>query len=781
MNQKFNKLEAHSIWSSAVKSAKRLVGRLVIVAPLLAGSRSLGWVKATFVFVRTVFGIIKDQGYKGAAIRLKSEKLLLEKYLAKDDVRSTQVLGPAISRTRSGIPRSIPVHHRKRIRSGDKGAIRLWLGFFTLYRVLPYSGRYSIQTIVNPGVKLSESLVSDWKAYSWVFRNEISILFNVAPLRESKTPQGASFFPTLKAVMVPLLKSGPNTAWAWTAGDPENCFNSSRFFVDLAIWRIQTASWKKVIQLCLLTGSDYLVKGDHAPLVYNLASSEGLGDIRGAAGKPWSPVASPGTEMSRKIPPSIHPEPGPVLGRLATKSEPGKIRVFAMVDSFTQWVLRPLHLYLFKQVLRKIPQDGLYDQIAPAKKLVEVMRERGLSKVWSFDLSAATDRLPVLLQEHLLAALTSIKMGRLWSWFMTARYFALTAPLRNATCGSGKAKGVACVQYAVGQPMGAYSSWAMLAICHHAIIQFCARRAGVAGWFDLYAVLGDDVVIGHHGVAREYVCFMESIGVGINRSKSIKGKDLTFEFAKRFFWKGEDITPLPLSGLAPGWLALSSIPEIVASLTSRGISASLFSIGIFAGLGFKAASGFNEKSLDEMSSRARALWLMLTLPGGVYGVSDIPTWMIQIRNGVFRTLTETDFSAWSQSLKSRVAKYDLDTLIKRAKKALKAYEPVGEGKFGYEEAIVWWRREVRSVMLDPMRDKIADIQLALVELAHLKVMDWQGLLSIYKQLDEMEDLYALLPGQLKAKRRQVSNPIPARVREWKKINRILKVKPGDGG
>ena len=223
MNQKFNKLEAHSIWSSAVKSAKRLAGRLVIVAPLLAGSRSLGWVKATFVFVRTVFVIVKEQGCRGAAIRLKSEKLLLEKWLAGDHVAVPQDLGPAIARTRLGIPRTIPGHHRKRIKSGDKGAIRLWLGLFTLYRVLPYKGKYSVKTIVTPGVVLKPGLVKEWKSFVWVFTNELNLIFNVTPLAVGKTPKGSSFFPQLKAVMVPLLKSGPNTAWAWTAGDPDNC------------------------------------------------------------------------------------------------------------------------------------------------------------------------------------------------------------------------------------------------------------------------------------------------------------------------------------------------------------------------------------------------------------------------------------------------------------------------------------------------------------------------------------------------------------------------------
>lgn len=777
MNQQFNKLEAHSIWSSAVKSAKRVAGLLVRAVPLLAGSRSLGWVKAAFVFTRQVFVIIREQGMKGAAIRLKSEKLLLEKWLALDFKTVPQDLGPAIARTRSGIPRSIPGHHRRRIKSGDKGAIRLWLGFYTLYRVLPYRGRFSVDTIVKPGVVLRPGLRKEWKAFSNVFAWTLRSVFGVTPLATEKTPKGSTYFPSLKAVMVPLLKSGPNTAWSWTSGDPQNCFNSSRFFVDLAIWRIHTLVWRKVIELCRLTGSEDLVRGEHAPLVYNLSTSEGLGDIQGAAGKPHTlglvdgrPVKGVDPELGDVGSDGI----GPALGRLATKAEPGKIRVFAMVDSLTQWVLRPLHLYLFRQVLKRIPQDGLYDQVAPAKRLVEVMRKKGFRKVWSFDLSAATDRLPLVLQEDLLGALTSLRLGSLWSWFMSSRYFRLSPALANATAGRGKGSKRRFVRYAVGQPMGAYSSWAMLAITHHCIVQYCAAKAGVAGWFDLYAILGDDIVIGHHGVAREYLGFMSKIGVGINASKSIRGSNLSFEFAKRYFWHGEDLTPLPLSGIAPGWLSLSSVPEIVASLRGRGINLSLFSIGTWLGLGFKAASGLSNKSIDQMSSRARALWLMLSLPGGVFGVSDYPSWFVQLRKDFLDlSISENKIASWIQSLKSRVAKYELDFLIQRAKKALKAYEPTGEGKFGYDEALRWWRTEVRKVILDPMREKIADVQLALVELAHLRGNDWQGLLSVYTKLEEMEDLFALLPGQLSAKRRQVVNRIPARVREWKRVRKIL--------
>jgi len=59
----------------------------------------------------------------------------------------------------------------------------------------------------------------------------------------------------------------------------------------------------------------------------------------------------------------------PVLGKLGMKHEAaGKVRVFAMVDAWTNWLLKPLHHMLFDH-LRRIPQDGTFDQLAPVRRL----------------------------------------------------------------------------------------------------------------------------------------------------------------------------------------------------------------------------------------------------------------------------------------------------------------------------------------------------------------------------------------------------------------------------
>jgi len=68
-------------------------------------------------------------------------------------------------------------------------------------------------------------------------------------------------------------------------------------------------------------------------------------------------------------------------------------------------ILTGLHREL-QSILKRIPQDGTMDQGAPIKRLPRVKKE-----VYSFDLSAATDRLPIDLQVQVLSFLFNRKVA----------------------------------------------------------------------------------------------------------------------------------------------------------------------------------------------------------------------------------------------------------------------------------------------------------------------------------------------------------------------------------
>jgi hypothetical protein len=101
------------------------------------------------------------------------------------------------------------------------------------------------------------------------------------------------------------------------------------------------------------------------------------------------------------------------------------------------------------------------------------------------------------------------------------------------------------IQYATGQPMGCLSSWAMLAITHHMILQFCSLQLGKTGWNEDYEILGDDIVIFDRILFDYYCKIMKELDVEINIAQSLISDDrAAFEFAKRTGLNGIDVSAL---------------------------------------------------------------------------------------------------------------------------------------------------------------------------------------------------------------------------------------------
>lgn len=76
-----------------------------------------------------------------------------------------------------------------------------------------------------------------------------------------------------------------------------------------------------------------------------------------------------------------------------------------MVDPWTQWALAPLHKLLFRS-LSQVPMDGTFNQLRPLEKV-----PFGKAPIYSFDLSSATDRLPLKIQIGLLSAMFGEQFG----------------------------------------------------------------------------------------------------------------------------------------------------------------------------------------------------------------------------------------------------------------------------------------------------------------------------------------------------------------------------------
>ncbi|BAJ23143.2 RNA-directed RNA polymerase [Rhizophagus sp. RF1 mitovirus] len=224
------------------------------------------------------------------------------------------------------------------------------------------------------------------------------------------------------------------------------------------------------------------------------------------------------------------PNLSPILGKLSVIEEwGGKARIVAQMDYWTQMALTPLHNTI-NHFLRALKEDGTFNQHAIAERVRQWTADPSM-EVFSFDLTAATDRVPITFQESILSYLmTSKSFGNGWASILVDREF-LTP---NGDL----------ISYNTGQPMGARSSFPMLALTHHIIVQIAAARAGLTVYRD-YVVLGDDVTLTNAQVAAHYQTIMRCLGVPINLSKSIVHVDggvSMAEICKRVFMDGVEIS-----------------------------------------------------------------------------------------------------------------------------------------------------------------------------------------------------------------------------------------------
>jgi hypothetical protein len=345
--------------------------------------------------------------------------------------------------------------------------------------------------------------------------------------------------------------------------------------------------------------------------------------------------------------------------------------------------------------------------------------------------------------------------------------------------------------------MGAYSSWAMLALTHHAIVQFAAWRVGHRSWFTWYAVLGDDIVICDREVAAEYVAIMDSLGVKIGFHKSIISSNSSLEFAKRFYYKGKEVTPLSLAGIAVGWLGPGFVPEVIAACELRlGMELPLYQIARYMGVGFKAASAASERVLHGLPKILTSALLLLLRPGAPRGAASLLDWYLAVnmagsaRAKVKVADEEKIFGAiWSEVVDSvlapalrRFRKVAADLVIpNNGKKSLPKQEhPLGE-EFTQEYA-AWFKSSVVPVFTRKFRSAIDQAGEVLRQAK--KVWDRERDLS--KSLTLIESclsILALVPTRVNIVRREESEVptsdkflstvlVPRSVRRWKSVNKF---------
>jgi hypothetical protein len=740
-------------WSRIVKDPKAMVKALNKVPLVVAGKRSTTWSLALVAFARRSNQIQAKQGLSGLAKYLKVCKLMLMQSLAMPTRKlSGQVIGGhAVAKTKGGLPRIIPVVHRKAIRRGDALYIQFWMTLFSLYKVFELKPVYKLHTIFRRGKpeseleatglfhgmdhfknilfsksrtladKVSPNALSRIREPEWFFE-PLPILMKVTPntlkgeiaffnsIRDAKVWVKHPLFPLLKAFAYRVENRQPGTRTedafvrapgTQTPGESNGSYvQAIELLEKMGQGKLLSIGGKKVqahnlveemkeVPSPLQFLKEERSKAPDSPLPLNSSFYEFFNQIANAdlskgldPTKLWVDLVKPApTEFSNPpvtglyesvVNKDTYPEPStdsplqrvevltkdrsPLpkvgsLGRLGLKNEPnGKVRVFAMVDWWTQSFMAPLHKWLFS-LLKTIKEDATFNQDRAVRQFTELAKARGLKEIYSFDLSAATDRLPILIQIKLLGSFISERTAALWATLLVGRGYrvpkkawrflpkgGLEVQLPSLFSShlyktkvmdyaskedilrlfSRREKGTEEIYYKVGAPMGCLSNWAMLALTHHYLVQSAAKAVGYNRWFDEYLVLGDDIVIGNTKVALEYQQLMLDIGVPINRSKSLLSDNGSFEFASQFVHKAtHNCSPFSMDEIT---VAKSSLPGLLLLLSKlrRHPKITLKSVLQFMGFSHEAISValrsthyFIEK---KMSRLMQAIALML-MPG----------------------------------------------------------------------------------------------------------------------------------------------------------------------
>lgn len=774
-----------------VKLGRPALHHVLRLVGALGRRNNLGVVKVILTYLALLHRLQKRNGLTYMVKFMKSAQVLMMQSLGGQRLYNLNPLGPRLARTKGGLPRAIPALHRAAIRRGDLWTVRLWQSLFGLYRVIEIPGKLKLATITDPST-MDPSILPEFSSFvSEHWKLILPRFFGGLVASAYGRAGGLWFLGKLRAKPFLVSKSTSAIRKDKEAVSQHTPISSSPSGVlaSALIW-YQSPLLPFLTDWCKMTGNIWLLNridswGNPAKTgvsvsdyfdTKDLSSPLLLEEIQKVD---WEALAEK-RRKAQKFPSSSGVSVGG-LGRLATLDEPaGKVRVVAMVDIFTQWLLYPLHEALFS-FLRKVPTDGTFDQLKPIHRL---LRRRPQGPFYSFDLSAATDRLPLSIQKVLLSPILTSWGAEVWGTLLVGRPYVILHEDAMKTLPDIGRGDLRSVTYATGQPMGAYSSWAMLALTHHSIVQWAALRAGVITcgreWFLDYALLGDDIVIANKLVATEYENLMKLLGVEIGLHKSlISVRGLALEFAKRFFLHGGDASMAPV---AEYWAAKGNLPASLQLGHKYGLTLSQYLTVM--GYGYKSKGSVTGR-LITLPKRLRNYVVSYYSPAGPGFTNLKDFFTLRSVNGFYQAnetkvaaLVKSFFEVEIQALLKRIEK--LDPLVKEIKALVTVardrqhYGTAPRGpnrKIIFRDLSMWenWNEISQFSVIDEIKEtvyreafwdsiiSIRDLRNALEEL-DASTLTWEAFESLLGRCREVETELGSLPLPRDLYRRRAEMP-----------------------
>jgi hypothetical protein len=371
-----------------------------------------------------LFSMYRHHGATYTIKYLKASSLAISKAIGKCKLESLRELEPDLALPRltsSGLPKFIPSRDRRLIIGGSVPVIRFYMTLFSVYRVISIPGTLKLGTITQAPTVTMDSLAKVAEELSKIIRPS---MFNLNILSRPG-----------RLLWLETASPSHKVSWTGVVAVPKLLENHG-----LADTLIEV--------LTILGGKESLIG------LFNLFLSGAYTETH---------------FLSRSKD----------IGGLSVKSEPaGKERVFALVDIWTQTALKPIHDMLFT-FLKSLPNDGTFDQHASEMRARAKAKLAGFSK--GFDLTAATDRVPLYLQISILNNIVP-GLGTAWGRLLVGRPYRLDItkylpkhkegsphpsvfnnggvdyPIIVRYTEAGDVSYCIDLRYGTGQPMGALSS-----------------------------------------------------------------------------------------------------------------------------------------------------------------------------------------------------------------------------------------------------------------------------------------------------------------------------------
>jgi len=289
--------------SFTVKGGVGLVKHYIMLTRVIHVAISQSKVRLTILFIRKLYELYKHQGLPGMVKHTKALYVCTVQSLGDYIIKDVGPLGARVSRNLKGLPRFYPVSVRKLMTQGDPSTIRWVLTILALSRSLEYLTQPKLSTITDPFTG-SIGRMNYWSTHIpkacemlGLGRYQRKIKPIDFRLIFTSSPNSLSSKGEFSSSPIATLRS------LYALGRIPLVLDSLLFVISkLGV----TSNFKK------LFGS--------ASLTINDGYFDDLTDLENQ-----SPLYNR-------------------IGKLGLKQEPqGKVRIFAMVDPWTQMVLYPIH------------------------------------------------------------------------------------------------------------------------------------------------------------------------------------------------------------------------------------------------------------------------------------------------------------------------------------------------------------------------------------------------------------------------------------------------------